>query len=237
SGIFVTSQELEPRSYTLVITATGYVEWYGVATVYNGPAETEVRMQPVTEGVLTITVIVGTTDAVIPNATVTVSRSGTSEEYSGTTNSAGIYTSPTLSTGRYDIEVTADGYNPELYGSVDVDGDTSKDIYLSKPQPGFLTIKVVDEDTQLSLPGVTVKITDEASGNVIEANDRTYSNGTYTSSLLASGAYTIELTRVGYWPVESSRHMKGDATVYFSMLEKRDATFTAYVNDHETLDA
>src|SRR5690606_9740303 len=125
SGIFVTSQELEPRSYTLVITATGYVEWYGVATVYNGPAETEVRMQPVTEGVLTLTVIDGTTAAVIPNATVTVSRSETSEEYSGTTNSAGIYTSPTLSTGRYDIEVTADGYNPELYGSVDVDGDTS----------------------------------------------------------------------------------------------------------------
>jgi hypothetical protein len=75
------------------------------------------------------------TGAVIPKATVAATNIETGVSVAAGTNSSGVYSFPSLAVGRYNLDITAPGFQPYRQGNlmVDVDSALRVDAYL---QPG-----------------------------------------------------------------------------------------------------
>ncbi|HVL99399.1 MAG TPA: carboxypeptidase-like regulatory domain-containing protein, partial [Egibacteraceae bacterium] len=105
-GSFVIG-ELAPATYTVTVTAPGYLQASETATVTAGETTTvtvQLQREPPRRGAIAGLVIDANTGAVIVGATVTA------DGRSATTDASGRYTIADLPPATYTVTVTADGY-------------------------------------------------------------------------------------------------------------------------------
>jgi hypothetical protein len=143
--------------------------------------------------ILTGTIRDASTNAVIPNASISVVGTGS---YTTTANASGVYTIVVAAAGNYTITASKAGYvdnsTPGFFINLDqttgVGGIQSGNINLT-PSPGSLDVNVTDQITGLAIPHVTVTLSGANSGNAT-----TGASGSVNFPVVNQGSTTITLS-------------------------------------------
>src|SRR5262249_43790339 len=80
-----------------------------------------------TTGTISVTVL-DPTGASVPDAALELRDLGTNEVRHASTQATGVYTFPNLSFGNYQLTITAAGFQPQVFGSVQVQTARMTDI-------------------------------------------------------------------------------------------------------------
>ena len=121
-------------------------------------------------------------------------------EYSALTGPDGGYTISGVEPGQYTVSATRTGFHSSLNTDVQtVEGDDSNtfsQILLAPQQPGTITGKVIDKNTQAGIPGATITFTSQ-DGQVTESVVSAF-DGSYSISGVPPGVYSVVVTAVTY---------------------------------------
>ncbi len=104
--------------------------------------------------------------AVIPNANVQITEVATGVVRIAATNSTGLYNAPSLSPGKYDIQVSAAGFAGQLLRGIDLAVGDERTVNLQlRIGSGSATVQVVDSTNEVQTASST--LTAEVSGTTI----------------------------------------------------------------------
>jgi len=125
-----------------------------------------------------------------------------------TTNASGVFTIPNVGIGinRYRAVITKTGLNGAEKNNITVSvGETvsTGTLYLVSPSApsGNISGSVINANDGTAVTGYTIKVT--AWDETIKVN-KTYTTSAFTTPTpaLASGSYTVEITKTGYYPIK-----------------------------------
>jgi Carboxypeptidase regulatory-like domain len=132
------------------------------------------------------------TDAVIPGATVIALNAATGVKQTTKTDDQGSYAFPVLPVGQYEIDVTADGFNPKNTRGLAIDINTALTVDVT------LQLSEQSETITVTENGVRVETSDTQLGQVLESKQ-------VTSLPLNGRSYTdLFATQVGVTPLTTS---------------------------------
>lgn len=107
-------------------------------------------------------------NAVVPNATVTVTNKGRGTQRTATTNEEGRYTINVLPLGEYDIKAESTGFDPAIQTVTVVSGDTTTADLILGVKGETATVEVRDERPELVNQNDSGTITSSVTGQSIE---------------------------------------------------------------------
>ena|GEM_PF-974215 len=159
-------------------------------------------------GTVTSTTANGNTNNVIPNATVTATDA-TGNNFTGITNTSGVYTINSLVPGPFTVIATASGYRPSTQTTVTISSNSTltQNFSLVKAKPGGIS-GLVSTSAGLPVAGATVTISD-AGGNVLDTvtTGAVQTNGNYTYNydtgmvVPAGATVSVSAAEAGYTAV------------------------------------
>jgi hypothetical protein len=207
-----------PGAYAMNARAEGYAEsGVEIEVVDDDVADIEIALGR--DGLslsLTGRVSIAGLDLPIAGASVQVVGAGDGPSRTEVTDHRGDYVILGLAPGRYEVTVTAPGYDPhrEL---IDLDLPTVHDVLLERrPDQGFSlagTVQLADRDGG-DWGGATVSLS-PAEGDAGGAEARTDALGAYRFEDLPPGRYRVEASRSGYVPAGLTVVVAADTVQHF----------------------
>lgn len=227
SGNF-SSDGLAPGSYTITASASTYQSaTSGAIVVANTSSIVNFHLvsQP---GSISGTIIDAISLLPIPGSIVTVS-SGNVNIASTITALDGSYTIAGLAPGLYIVAATSLNYQTITQGA-NVQALVTTNVNLSlQPQPGSLSGQIIDSVTLLGISGASV---DVSKNNVIISSILTDSNGFYSATGLAPGAYTVSVHATNYQnSVKGALVISNTNSTLDVVLQSSPGTITGQVID------
>ena len=190
--------------FLMILLATGFIAGCGSNDDNNGGGDdsgtvtgkiSDVSGNPVTGAVCSIT----TNDV------------STRDTYSDVTDNDGVFYIPGVPPGRWNLTITASGYQPKTVSTTVNSGETTdipeSETQISPSGKGIVEGTATDAANGSLLEGVTISATG-ASGSAVSAAD-----GTYSLADVTSGAQTITAMRSGYVDYSSSVTVVADSTI------------------------
>lgn len=234
-GTFITST-LEGRDYDVQAVADDYYD-SGIGVRVNGDTATTVALEPRIPGTLTVEVLDTDTQDPIEGASVIVRNASDGNEVAaGTTDPNGMFTTGTLASDEYLVDVSKEGYYASTTWWVNLNGDTSTTVYLEPQIPGTLTVAVVEQGSDSAVPvaNVSVVVRDTETQSVV-ATGTTGADGTFTTSSLPGDTYAVYLTKDGYYVnPDNWIRVSGDTTLTLPLEPRIAGTLTVTVLEQET---
>jgi YD repeat-containing protein len=165
-----------------------------VVVTVGGNGSAGVGFTVVTTGTLSGTITRATGGSAVSGATVQAVLAGVVK---GTATSAanGTYTITNLDQGTYDVRVSATGFAPELRQSVTVPANVATTLNVALLQPGSISGVVTQPNGTSPIVGASVALYQNAVQKSVVATD---GSGAYSVTSLHPGAYTLQVSSVGY---------------------------------------
>jgi hypothetical protein len=179
-------------TYTLTISATGYVGQSQSVTVGPGATVTTNAVLAPNPGSISGTVVDSSTSQGISGATLSTGS------LSVTSGAGGQYAFPNLAEGTYTLTVTAPAYATQVVSVLVGPGATVTQTVALQPNPATISGLISDAVTGQPVSGATVSA---AGAPGTATSDAT---GAYTLSSLASGTYLVSVTATNYASQSSS---------------------------------
>ncbi|MGA7988534.1 MAG: carboxypeptidase regulatory-like domain-containing protein [Candidatus Dormiibacterota bacterium] len=177
-------------TYTLVVTASGYVNRTVTGVGVTGPATTTRNPMMDEEGGISGNVTDAQTTLPLQGVTVTCAACPTTTT---TTDSSGDYAFTLVPNGSaYTVTFALTAYVTQTITGVTVIGPTSTMESPALNEDGGVTGTVTDSVTHAAIANATVTCTCQAAGTT------TNSSGTYMFTLITPGSYTVTVTATGY---------------------------------------
>lgn len=191
---------LAPDDYFVVAQAVGYQSMVKPASVTSNNITTvDFALNPF-PGAILGTVTDATTTDPIAGATVVVFQGTTPVAYS-LTDSDGNYSIPDLGPGNYTLVVNAPDYQIAYTTALVTANATTIVNFALQANPGAISGTVIDQCTELGIPGSLVIVLD---GTSIVSFGLTDSNGQYTIDNLGPNTYTVIAAKKNYVTTSSS---------------------------------
>lgn len=191
---------IEPGSYTLAAYRTGFVRATsnaGVVFVIEGDTlqQASLTMTPASPGSITGKVTDSSGAGVQSAAVNFTSTDG--QNYSTQTDSNGNYTLGSVSPATYTGTATKTGFTSQTPAPVVIASNTPVVVnFVLQPGPGTLTGRVLDPSGN-PINGASVFVSSGSPAAVI-ATLTTDATGTYTTTTLKGGSYTLTATATGF---------------------------------------
>ena len=177
-------------TYTLVVTASGYVNRTVSGVVVTGPSTTTRNPMLDEEGGISGTVTDAQTTHALQGVTVTCAACPTT---TATTDSTGGYAFTLVPNGSaYTVTFALTGYVTDTITGVTVTGPNSTNESPALNEDGGVTGTVTDSVTHAAIANASVTCTCQGPGTT------TNSSGVYTFTQIAPGSYTVTVTATGY---------------------------------------
>ncbi len=165
--------------------------------------------------------------AVIPNATVTATNTGTNHTYTAKTDNRGTYTIPGVVRGPYHVEIKADGFKTSAQ-------DFSLDISQQKDFSPALTPGSVSESVTVDAGATVVDTTSSSTGEVITGqqvtelplNGRNFTQLALLTPGVTRGAYGSQASGVGNNAETFRYNQTGGAALSVNGLRQQANNYT-----------
>ena len=184
---------LDSGSYTVTVSAEGYIQQQKTTTVTAGDTTTLSFQLTPADGILTGTVM--GKDTAAPIAGAAVAANGSSDQ----TDASGVYRFA-LDPGNYTVTVSAEGYIEQNKPVTITADDTATLDFQLAPVDGILIGTIVNEETGAPVPNATVEVVE---GQNVVARGKTDSLGKFEFSL-PPGTYDVVALAEGYIISEQS---------------------------------
>jgi large repetitive protein len=236
AGVFTIDTALSAGTFSLRVTAAGYVQKTESITV------TGVTSQTINQNILLVAIHYSTlsgtiTDSLtsttkLDNAIVTLTAAGIGQTpRRDTTPAAGTYSFDSVAYGTYTISVSHAGYVTQTVNDTVNSSTQTANVALTPIQFSTVTGTVTDTLTSTVLDNVIITLTRVGSGT---KRDTTGANGVYTLDSVANGAsWTLTASHAGYLPgsVAVSASGTGSQTVDVKLIPIQYSTVTGVVTD------
>jgi YD repeat-containing protein len=165
-----------------------------VVVTAGGNASNGVDLTVVTTGTISGAITRTTGGSAVSGATVQAVLAGIVK---GTATSAanGTYTVTNLGPGTHDVRISATGFAPELRQSVAVSANVTTTLNVGLSQPGSVDGAVTQSNGTTPIVGASVAL---YQGAMQKGTAATNGSGAYSLSGLHPGAYTLQVSSVGY---------------------------------------
>jgi YD repeat-containing protein len=147
-------------------------------------------------GNLSGTITRATGGQAISGAVVDVMQSGIIRA-TRTTPANGTYSVTALTSGQYDIRITASGFITQLQASVTVGGGATTVVNAALAPPGTISGRVTESAGGTGIAGASITATTASGASSSTTAD---ANGDYSLTGLAPGSYTVEASGIGFAP-------------------------------------
>ena len=234
-GLF-TIDSLADGVYSFAVEYPGYYTGGVDDLEVSDATNRTIRLIPIVDGVLTVTVLDDQTDLPVAGALVEVGRFGKGGYVvaDGITGENGVFVTRLLPGDRYELRVDRPGYFTSWTGSSPISGDTSQTVRLIPDTPGTLTIAVLDEQTDAPIEGAMVTVTNEDSGETVETGS-TNSSGMLTISQIPGGYYSVVVSHPVYFGSDDSYfEVHGNTSRTIRLASKTAGVITVTVVDSKT---
>lgn len=210
-------------SYTLRVTASGYQEHSESITLSEGQAVTgkNIALSPQVASIATISGTIyqtGTTTAV-SGASVRLLQNG-QVIYETTSTSAGAYAFNNITAGSYSLLVNLTGYQnySENINLNTGDNQSNHTIYLDQSIQVVAFSGTVSDANSHAM--VTAAIVELLQNNAVAVSTTTNSSGAFEFTDLASGSYTLRVTKSGYQVYSQSLNIADgqNFTIHISLV-------------------
>lgn len=193
SGVFL-FKNLEPGTYSLSFSKSGYVDETQAVTVETGQIiriTVFLKLPPVTTGSIAGVVKDYSTSELLSNCAVSLSPGGQTK----TTDANGVYSFADLEAGKYSLTFKKSGYTDETQEVIVTAGQTTQvnvSLKLTPLTTGSIAGVVKDTDNGQLLENCNISITPGGLSKISS------SQGSYEFSDLEPGEYSMTFTKSGY---------------------------------------
>jgi len=230
NGVFITEQ-LPGDAFYLAVSHPDFFDT-NMSVWISGDTNSTVSMTRRVAGTLTISVVDDQDERPVTGAMVTVRNSSTWQiVVSGETDDDGVFTTAQLPGEYYVIEVVHPDFLDDSIW-VEVSGDTSSTVSMTRRVPGTITITVLDEQSEQPVAGAAVIVRDVTFS--IVASGETDSNGLLVTQQLPGNHYYIAISHPDYLIQTTDVSVIGDASSTVLMTPRVPGVLAVTVLDEQT---